>query len=132
VSYACLIAFVCGSVFIMGMGSAGRNDTVIAGPQSAIEEARKADIPVFLDAGSDHCAACKNMVPVLKELERKYYGRVKVVFVNVEEHRSYARGIGVVMIPTQILFDSKGEEVDRHVGYMSIEDCDKFVAKVLN
>jgi len=116
---------------MMGMGSTGKKDQVIAGPQAAVDQARKAGMPVFLDAGSDHCIPCKQMVPVLKELESKYDGRVKVMFVNVEEHKSYARGLGVVMIPTQILFDGHGKEVGRHVGFMSLEDCETFISVVL-
>jgi len=102
-----------------------------SGPRSEVEAAIKAGMPVLLDAGSDHCVPCKQMLPVLESVKKKYAGRLKVVVVDVEVHKNYARRLGVMVIPTQILYDRTGKEADRHVGFMSEDETDRFIARVL-
>ena len=44
-----------------------------------------------------------------------------ILKVSVDEHSDLAEKYGVMSIPTVILF-SKGEEIKKHVGYLSKED----------
>ncbi|HEX9861393.1 MAG TPA: thioredoxin family protein [Nitrospirota bacterium] len=116
---------------VMGMGSSHDEGKPAAGAMAEVKAATAKGMPVFLDAGSDHCAPCKQMVPVIDALKKKYAGKVAVVFVNVEKEMSYVSGLGVTMIPAQIMYDRSGKEVGRHVGAMTQDEAEKFIGKGL-
>jgi len=75
--------------------------------------------PVVADFGKGTCMPCKMMEPILKNLEKKYQGRASILILDVDEYRSLSRKYRVMMIPTQVFFDSHGKEVYRHQGFMS-------------
>ena len=76
----------------------------------------------MVDLGADKCVPCKLMAPILEELKEEYQGRAAVVFIDVWKDKAPAKRFGIKAIPTQIFFDSEGNEVYRHVGFMSKED----------
>jgi len=92
-------------------------------PSAAIKAAKSEGMPLFVDIGSHSCAACKKMFPVLESLEKRLEGKVAVMFIDSEKHRSYAVSLGVMAIPTQILYGRDGKEAGRNVGYISEEDA---------
>ena len=114
--------FVVGSFSIAAAGTA----------QAKVEAAKAKGMPVFVDVGRLSCKPCQMMVPVLDTLTKKYKGKMEVVFVHMDEEQSYARKLGVSMIPTQILLDKDGKEVSRHVGYIPVEDCEKMIANTVS
>lgn len=81
-------------------------------------------LPKLLDLGAHECIPCKLMAPILDELATEYKGVFDVEFVDVwmSENVEKAKAHGVEAIPTQIFFDAKGEELWRHVGFISKED----------
>ena len=80
------------------------------------------DLPRLLDLGSHTCTPCRMMVPELDALSDEYAGVVNVEFIDVNENPNAAEPYGIRLIPTQIIFDSDGNELFRHEGYMSRED----------
>ena len=80
------------------------------------------DLPRLLDLGSHSCTPCQMMVPELEALSDEYAGVVNVEFIDVNENPNAAEPYGIRLIPTQIIFDSDGNELFRHEGYMSRED----------
>ena len=73
----------------------------------------------LVDVGAASCIPCKMMAPILEKLEKKYDGKAAVIFIDVRHYPDQARKLGIQGIPTQIFYDAKGKEVQRHVGYMS-------------
>ncbi len=57
------------------------------------------------------------MQPVLEELRREYPGKLQVDFVDVWKDPTQSQKYGILGIPTQILFDTHGNEVFRHSGF---------------
>ena len=49
------------------------------------------------------------MAPVLDELNRTLQGKAIIRFVDVWKYRDLAEGVPIQVIPTQVLFDSKGK-----------------------
>jgi len=78
--------------------------------------------PKLLDLGADKCIPCKMMAPILEELKEEYASRLEVEFIDVWKNPQAARRYGIESIPTQIFFDAEGNELDRHVGFISKED----------
>lgn len=92
---------------------------------SAISLALASGKPSVLDLGARTCIPCKRMAPILEELAGTYRGKANVLFIDVREDQGAARRFGIQMIPTQIFFDAKGQEVSRHMGYMERDDLIK-------
>ena len=80
--------------------------------------------PKLLDLGADKCIPCKEMAPILEELKETYAGVLDVEFIDVwkAENQQEAAKYGIKSIPTQIFFDHKGNELWRHVGFISKKD----------
>jgi thioredoxin 1 len=73
------------------------------------------EIPVLVDFGAPWCSPCRTIASTIEELAREYAGRIKFVKVNVDEGQSSAMSLGVVNIPTIILF-AYGKQINRQVG----------------
>ncbi len=78
--------------------------------------------PVLADFGKGSCIPCKMMQPILEELQKKYQGRAEILILDVREYPHLTREYSIRTIPTQIFFDASGQQVKRHVGFMSKED----------
>ena len=75
----------------------------------------------MVDLGAASCIPCKMMAPILDKLAKRYEGRAAVVFIDLRYNREAVQQFEVRGIPTQIFFDKNGNEVYRHVGFMSEE-----------
>ena len=81
--------------------------------------------PTVIDLGARSCIPCKKMAPILEELAGTCRGRANVLFIDVREDGAAAKRFGIQMIPTQIFFDARGQEVSRHIGFMDKPDLVK-------
>ena len=85
-------------------------------------EEQAAELPMLVEFGSDTCAPCRQMEPILTDLREEYRGRTVIKTVDVYEERERAVEQKIRVIPTQIFFDSRGNEVFRHEGFMPKEE----------
>lgn len=81
----------------------------------------------FVELGSVNCIPCKKMQPIMKSIEEKYKGLVKVTFHDVWKDEAPAKKYGINLIPTQVFLDASGKELMRHEGFYPEEDIDKFL-----
>ncbi|MDA8229464.1 MAG: thioredoxin family protein [Desulfitobacterium hafniense] len=65
-------------------------------------------LPIVIDFGADSCVPCKEMAPVLKELNQEMQGKAIVKFVDVWKNQTAAEDFPVQVIPTQFFFDKEG------------------------
>jgi len=80
------------------------------------QRALKSGTPVLVDFGANSCMPCRQIRPILKEIEKEYTGKAQVVIVDVYKYEDLAREYRVSLIPTLVFFDKGGKEVFRHVG----------------
>lgn len=66
-------------------------------------------LPVIIDFGADSCIPCKEMAPVLKELNEELRGKAIVKFVDVWKNADAAQVVPLRVIPTQFFFDKDGK-----------------------
>ena len=78
--------------------------------------------PTVIDLGARTCIPCKQMAPILEELAGTYRGKANVLFIDVREDSAAGERFRIQMIPTQIFFDARGQEVSRHIGFMDRPD----------
>ena len=77
----------------------------------------------LLDFRSDSCGPCRQMDPIVAQLEAS--GQ-KVVRCNDESDQAIFARFGVQSMPTFIVVSDDGHELDRHVGGMSLESLRAF------
>ncbi|NBK21127.1 MAG: thioredoxin [Spirochaetia bacterium] len=65
-------------------------------------------LPILLDFGADSCAPCKEMAPILKDLNARYQGKVIIRFIDVWKYPELASGFPIRVIPTQVFIDREG------------------------
>ena len=79
-------------------------------------EVVNAALPALVDFWAPWCGPCRMVAPIVEDLARAYDGRLVVAKVNTDENVRVATDLGIMGIPTLILFKG-GEEVDRVVGF---------------
>jgi thioredoxin 1 len=94
------------------------------------KEIAQSPLPKLLDFGAGKCIPCKKMAPILRELEEEYKGRVIIKIIEVYDERELTRINRIRLIPTQIFFDAKNQEVFRHEGFMAKEQIKKVFEKM--
>lgn len=76
------------------------------------------DMPTMASFGSDGCAPCKLMLPVLEKLDKEYEGRVAIRYLNLTQYPELAGYFKITSVPTQIFYDHTGKEIGWHAGYI--------------
>jgi len=84
----------------------------------------------MIDLGAKSCIPCKMMTPILEKLEKSYKDRAEIIFIDVRENQSQGQRFRIQFIPTQIFFDKTGQEVYRHLGFMSEDDIVSQLSKM--
>jgi thioredoxin 1 len=90
-----------------------------APPTNTVEEFKRAlqgRKPVLVDFGANSCMPCREIRPILKEVEQEFTGKAQLLVLDVYKNQEIASQYRVQMIPTLIFFDKSGKEVFRHIG----------------
>lgn len=86
--------------------------------------------PVLVEFYSDSCIPCKQMSPILGDIEEIYEKELKVVKVNVNFDAELAADYQVMASPTILLFRD-GREVKRVRGLQKKTDLEALVKEVI-
>ena len=113
---ACLMASL---VLSVACSRGGSSDWIGATP---LEEALSNGKPTVAEFGAATCIPCKAMKPVLEEIVAEYGDKLNLSFIDVRNNSNLTTKYKISLIPTQIFFDSGGQEVTRHVGFWPKED----------
>ncbi|MCX6002619.1 MAG: thioredoxin family protein [Chloroflexi bacterium] len=127
------VLFLVLAVFLVfNISCFGGTDTYIEKDLTKIslEQSLRNGKPTLADFGWRNCIPCKMMKPVLETLAEKQRGQLNVLIVEVYEHEDLMDQYGIKSIPTQILFDSQGKELMRHLGYWAPEEMALELKKV--
>jgi thioredoxin 1 len=85
-----------------------------------------ADVPVLVDFYAPWCAPCRKMSPMLEELSKENEGKIKVVKINIDEHKQLAQDMGVTEIPIFTVYKN-GNETARVKGLQTKEELLKIL-----
>jgi thioredoxin 1 len=106
----------------------------LAAAQSSSEglpkDVAKITLPKLIDFGAGKCIPCKKMAPILQELAEEYKDRVVIRIIEIYDERELTRVNQIRLIPTQIFFNAKNQEVYRHEGFMDKEQIKKIFEKM--
>ncbi len=69
------------------------------------------------------------MQPIMKSIEKKYSGQVKVIFYDfwTQEQRKFAETYKINLIPTQVFLDANRKEFHRHEGFYPEAEINKIL-----
>lgn len=91
---------------------------------------REEKVPVLVDFYSDSCIPCKQLSPVLGDIEDEYEERIRVYKVNINFDQEIAERFRVMSAPTLILFKN-GEAVDKKSGLQKKADLKSWIDSAL-
>jgi len=123
-----LVLFLTGAMIATGCAQDSMQDKKQAPATAQKKDHAKYKI-TFIELGSVRCIPCKKMQPVMKSIEEKYAGQVKVVFHDVwtPEGKPFGQKYKIKAIPTQIFLDENGKEFSRHTGFFPEEELVKIL-----
>ena len=78
-------------------------------------EVIKAETAVLVDFWAPWCGPCKALGSVLSEIATERESELKVVKINIDDNQEYAFKLGVMSIPTLVVFKD-GQPIDKIVG----------------
>ena len=114
-----VVVFFAGLLFACSTPDADPNASYLA--SISLEKALANGKPTLAEFGWRECIPCKEMRPILEELDQEYKSKLNVVIVEIPFHEDLAEKYGIRVMPVQIIFDSKGKEVARHAGFLPKE-----------
>jgi thioredoxin 1 len=94
------------------------------------KEMAQVPLPKLLDFGRGQCIPCKKMAPILQELSEEYKDRIIIKIIEIDQEPGLTTANRIRLIPTQIFFDAKNQEVLRHEGFMGKDEIKKVFQKM--
>jgi thioredoxin len=85
--------------------------------QDPVKRALKNKLPTIADFGASTCLACIRMKPIINELQKEYKDKANILSLDVEDNTALTRDYQIVVIPTQIFYDTLSNETFRHAGF---------------
>lgn len=83
--------------------------------------------PVVVDFWAPWCGPCRAMIPVFEELEKEYGDKVKLVKINLDENGEMGNQLGVMSLPTFIVFKNGQPAGKPIIGARSKEDMRRLI-----
>jgi thioredoxin 1 len=72
--------------------------------ESFEREVLRSETPVLVDFWGDHCPACRQISPILRELAQETAGALKIVKMHAAENVATSSRFGIRSMPTVLLF----------------------------
>lgn len=96
-----------------------------AGPAisgALIENARQSGTPTLVEFGAASCKSCRDMKATLDSVAQQRQGKAHVIVVDLSKEWDLGRAYRIQLMPTQVFFDTRGNEAQRHMGAMEREE----------
>lgn len=91
-------------------------ESAIKRPNEDSEKTNNTGLPVILDFSATWCGPCKMIAPYVHELAETNKDVVMFTFIDIDENSSLAEEYKVEAVPTFVLLDADGREIDRLTG----------------
>ncbi len=95
------------------------------------EKVLRSSLPVLIDFWAEWCGPCKAIAPYVEEIARSFAGKLTVFKVDVDTESELTVKLGIMSIPTLVLFKD-GREVDRLVGFQGKDTIADAVRRILD
>ncbi len=85
--------------------------------KSTVEAAIAGSKISLYEFGAGKCVQCKNMKPIIEELQKELEGKVEVKAFDVGSDKEITEKHKIMLIPCQLFLDGDGKELFRHEGF---------------
>lgn len=99
---------------------------IVITPENYDQMVVKALKPVILDIYATWCGPCKQMTPIIDEIEQELKDQYIFGKLNVDEARDLAINLGITSVPSFVFFE-QGKVKAKEVGFVPKE---KFKEKI--
>lgn len=93
-------------------------------------EIKKSQGWTMVDFWASWCMPCQMTAPALESAAEKLKGKIKIYKINIDDSHKLASELGVMSVPTMIIFKD-GNEQDRIVGALGSAEIIKRIEKHL-
>jgi len=93
-------------------------------------EVKESAQPVLVDFYADWCGPCRKQLPIMDKVAQDYFGKVKVVKLNVDYARIKSAEFGVSSVPSLLVFKN-GEVVEKLIGVHSNSQLSEIIDRYL-
>ena len=90
------------------------------------DEVLKSNELVLVDFWAEWCGHCRQLTPILEEVDKEFGDRVKICKMNVDEAPNTASSYEIRSIPTMFLFKD-GEKIDAKIGFNSQSSIEEWL-----
>lgn len=81
----------------------------------------------FIELGSVSCIPCRAMQPVMRDLEKKFGGQIRIIFYDILQDEAPAKTYNIRVMPTQVFLDKDGHEFHRHEGFYPLKSIESLL-----
>lgn len=85
---------------------------------------------VFLDFYSDWCLPCKQLSPIIDELEKRYQN-IKFMKINIDELEEVAIKYAALSVPTLLILKD-GEVLAKKSGFLPGNELEKWISNTID
>ena len=98
-----------------------RADIITVTDRDFQQQVLGSELPVLVDFWAPWCVPCHLVAPVVEQIAAEQAGKLRVTKLNVDDSSRTAQQLGVLSIPTLILFRG-GQEHGRVIGAQGKDD----------
>jgi thioredoxin 1 len=84
----------------------------------------------LVDFNAPWCGPCRAQDPILEEVQKTFDGKATIAKINIEKNQEVANQLGILSIPTLILF-KEGKEMTRFVGLQDAKTLDQAISSLM-
>jgi thioredoxin 1 len=113
-----------------GVNVSKTGKTSYADTEQGFKDALTSGKPVLVNFYATWCIECRNQAPIIEELKEEYKGMI-ILCIDTDRYSALANRYRIFYLPTVILFDKKGEELKRFLGFTKKTELEKAILTYL-
>ena len=94
------------------------------------EWAFEGKVPAIVDFYADWCGPCRQLSPVLAELQKEYGGKIQIYKVNTDKEKELAQTFGIRSLPTIVFIPLEGDP-QAAMGFRPKADLETMIQEIL-
>lgn len=82
---------------------------------------KETKLPILADFWAPWCSPCTKLNPTIEALAAHFAGKLQIIKLNVDENSNTVEAYGIASIPTLLIFNAKGEQIQTIRGQKTLQ-----------